>query len=573
MDQMFDIDEILADGNSTIISGGNGEQMLRTVGDTVNIADREYYQKAMSGTIYVSDIQVSKSTGSRITTFAVPVYNEDETEIIGIVQRNYNLSDFYDLIKGEVTEEKQEIVMVDRNGDLVAHSGHEISADASESQAQNPFYTDSRGDKISGTYKSPWAGETWLISWVKEPKTGWVIASCRVQSVALRHVTTTVFILVLIGIVSLGAGIVIAFMMANSFTKPVEAINESLSALAEGRFLPVKGFSNRRDEFGTMVSNNNAVIEKLRSIVSAIKDGAVSVGESSGELAETASQISQTADGVSEAIQEIATGATQQADEIQQATENTGKISENIQHVSTNAADLETTADNMSGNSKDSAEQLEKLKLSSEQVSVAIREISDSISATSAAVENISTRVAEITSIASQTNLLALNASIEAARAGEAGKGFAVVAEEIGKLAVDSSQSANEIRAEMDILLNESQGAVKKADEVRRTTEEQKKILDPTVHSIDNLISDINTTVSGVKTITTAAEACSDSKGVVADAMGSLSAISEENAASSEETSASMQELNAKVTTLAQAASNLKEISDRLNSEIAFFQS
>ena len=173
-------------------------------------------------------------------------------------------------------------------------------------------------------------------------------------------------------------------------------------------------------------------------------------------------------------------------------------------------------------------------------------------------------------SIASQTNLLSLNASIEAARAGEAGKGFAVVAEEIGKLADDSRNMADDIRREMDVLLTESQSAVQMASEVQRQNDEQQAVLGNTVQSVNAMIEDISSTVVSVKSIETDAGTCVEAKNVVADAMASLSAISEENAASSEETGASMQELSATVTTLASSADSLKEVAERLNEEMAF---
>ena len=131
---------------------------------------------------------------------------------------------------------------------------------------------------------------------------------------------------------------------------------------------------------------------------------------------------------------------------------------------------------------------------------------------------------------------------------------------------------ADEIRAEMDVLLAESQSAVAMAAEVQHGNDEQQTVLKDTVKGVNAMIDDIATTVENVKNIEGDAKTCVSAKDVVADAMTSLSAISEENAASSEETGASMQELSATVTTLAGAADDLKQVADKLQKEMSFFK-
>ncbi len=63
-----------------------------------------------------------------------------------------------------------------------------------------------------------------------------------------------------------------------------------------------------------------------------------------------------------------------------------------------------------------------------------------------------------ILDISEQTNLLSFNASIEAARAGAAGRGFAVVAEEIGILAGNTGNAANEIQKMSEDVVEAIQG-------------------------------------------------------------------------------------------------------------------
>lgn len=82
----------------------------------------------------------------------------------------------------------------------------------------------------------------------------------------------------------------------------------------------------------------------------------------------------------------------------------------------------------------------------------------------------------------------------------------------------------------------------------------------------------IDISKTGTDEIRTHAQTCDTSRVQVVDVIANLSAISEQNAASTQETTASMEELNATINMLADAANNLKGLSESLNDEMSFFK-
>lgn len=568
-------DDDLGDGNSCIIVNADGMQIIRNSGNLVNVSDREYFKKARdTGKFYVSDQNISKTTSERICTFIVPVYDLNNN-FIGAVQRNFNLDKFTELVKAEVTEENQDILIADNNGDVVAHSRIDLNTGETENQSDTPWYQNSRSSMdASGEYNANFEGVNYFVSYQRDPVTGWVTMVARDESVSMASANRTIIIGIIVGVIMIIIAVVVAVILANSFTTPVKELNNTIAKVSEGKFAKItnKKIINRTDEFGEITHNMNALVSKLKSVVGNIQKASSIVDNHASELADTAKQISGTADGVSEAVHEMAEGASNQADSVLRSTESIGLLSDAVQNVSDNAENLADNAAIMNDASQSSADALKKLQTNMDKMGEAVRIIGSTMEETNGAVNKVNEKVDGITGIASQTNLLALNASIEAARAGEMGKGFAVVAEEIGKLASESAQTAGEIRDEMSMLLAHANDATEKTAEVSAIGDEVITVLSETVDIIQGLIDNVSGTVDGVNTISDLTDECNSNKEQIVDAMHSLSEISERNAASTQETSSSMQELNTTVNVLAKSAESLKDVASQLEEELTFFE-
>ncbi|MCR5082663.1 MAG: methyl-accepting chemotaxis protein [Parasporobacterium sp.] len=563
------VEDTLQGENSIVVTGVDGQQLVRSSGKLNNIADRDYFQYAIQGNSFVSDVYASKSDGLATIFIITPIYG-DGGNVLGTVMRSYKLEFLHDFLASAVdADQGEEAFILDRAGQLIGHSAFDIDVENLQDFSAMEAFTST---DANGSFIGENEGQKLIMSYQKEDTTGWTVVTAADYNTVMAPAMRSVQMIVIIGLCLVAAAIVVSVIFANSITTPLKLVNHTINKLADGEFAPISKFAHRKDEFGMMIRNTNSVIDKLHSIVESIKQSTFSVNNSSEDLADTANQISQTSEDVANAVTEIATGASQQADEIQNVTMSVGDIEEATGSVQNSTYDLSELAKRMQQASNESAKSLEELQNSSHIMSENIREITEKIGATSKAVESINEKVEGISSIASQTNLLSLNASIEAARAGEFGRGFAVVAEEIGKLAEDSNVMADEIRREMDLLLKQSQAAVEMAADVQRGNEEQTVVLSNTVDSVKSMLGDISSTVGSAKSIEDNAGTCVNANNVVSDAMSSLSAISEENAASCEETSASMQELSATVATLATSADSLKGIADKLNEEIAFFK-
>ncbi|SFD06504.1 methyl-accepting chemotaxis protein [Butyrivibrio sp. YAB3001] len=566
-EQMEKIDENFQDSNSIVISDTEGNMLVRSDDkELMNISEREYFQTALSGQINVSGILQFAGSDARGICIAVPVYDDADGKVIGVIHRNFDLNNFHKILAANDLE----AFLVDTTGTLAAHSEYEISAsDEPTDLSGSPFET---SEEISGVYSAEHNGENLYIGYTKEPFSGYTLCVARNVDEVVQEARNSALTIVGVGLFMVIIVLIISVIMANSFIKPILEVNKLLAALANGEFVRISKYLGRTDEFGQMIEHSNTVVEKLETIVGHIKESSNTVNGSSEELSVMANQIAATTENVADAVQDIAAGASEQAKDVQESAESAGMISQAMVNVQDSTNNLNGLANRMKNASETSSSSLTDFRKSSEKVAGMIVDISDKISATQNAVAAINEKVEGISGIAAQTNLLSLNASIEAARAGDAGMGFAVVAEEIRKLADDSESLAKEIQVVMESLLTESASAVQAANLIIEDNKKQQEALEYTIDSVNGMIIDIEKTVDRVEKISGETDICVSSTMNVSKAMSSLSAISEENAAATETTGASVEELSATVSSLADSASNLKVIADRLNGDISFFK-
>lgn len=148
---------------------------------------------------------------------------------------------------------------------------------------------------------------------------------------------------------------------------------------------------------------------------------------------------------------------------------------------------------------QDTIEQITKLSSTLQSSHKIINEFQEQIVELSSKNSSITGLVDSIKDVADQTNLLALNAAIEAARAGEHGRGFAVVATEVRKLADSTNKAANQIQAEMSLIMELSNNVAERQDDMLKSISNSVLIASQTVVGLDILSASASSNVKDIE--------------------------------------------------------------------------
>ncbi|NLL36273.1 MAG: methyl-accepting chemotaxis protein [Fretibacterium sp.] len=327
---------------------------------------------------------------------------------------------------------------------------------------------------------------------------------------------SAILTLLALTLVSVVAGLVIAYLISRMITKPLGHLVTLAGRAGQGDLTLTRSDLDyrSRDELGTL---SDALLEMIDAQRATVTETIEIVGlntESANALLESASQSQEFMQDVKGSVESVVALAESNSASLQESnagTEEMSAASMTAAQASTECAEFisHTTeiankaAETVHGTIQDMGLLQRKTQESGEKLQELVN-----------AVEQIGGFVGVITSIADQTNLLALNAAIEAARAGEAGRGFAVVAEEVRKLAEESGRAANNVRSLIDTLQSDAQ-------ETMTSSTETSELLTLTVSKADEAKSSLSEAMAELDKAN--------------DRIQNIAAVAEEQAASSRE--------------------------------------
>lgn len=446
--------EVQRSGHKSIMLADTKGIAKQTTGDDVDIHEREYFIKALAGKKVVSDPMISKTDGSVVVAFAVPI--KDGKKVTGVLVARTDGNKLSDYVK-EMQYNEQEVFMINAKGTTIASNDpdrvlnmynifDEYAADPELEEIYNLQKEMSEGKLGVGEYT--YNGVTKYMGYHPVVGTNWSLAVTAPKKTVMAKVDSLYARMISLSILFLLIGIGLTALIARNISRPIKETTKCLNVIATGDFTGEisQKLLDKQDEIGSLAKSLDKMQSSMRTMMKAVVEESSHVSQMLTNINKEMFSLNEGIEEISATTEELSAGTEETAATSEEMNATSLEVEKAIESIASKAQEGSATVNTVSIMS----EEMKVKAITSKQEALEIygRTKVDLQSAIeqSKAVNQIHELSNTILDIASQTNLLALNAAIEAARAGEAGKGFAVVADEIRKLAEGSTTSVSRIQ-------------------------------------------------------------------------------------------------------------------------------
>ena len=360
---------------------------------------------------------------------------------------------------------------------------------------------------------------------------------------------------------------IISFLVTKGASRPVEAIGQSLAAIANGDFT-VRAKKIIGNDLGALADAYNNSLDKVRYILKDAKETTDEMLSSAAAIEDITKQSQEASSNFEGSVKESLKKSSASLEEMRTLVDNISdmlsQMSAGVEQIAASSSEAATTAVDASQLAESGQNvmqqvtlQMEKIKESSGYTAAVIKSLGESS-------ETIGQIVETITGIADQTNLLALNAAIEAARAGEQGRGFAVVADEIRKLAEQSGEAAKQIGELITTVISEVDKAVEAKDQGSANVEKGTQAVKNAAEAFEQILGAVGKVAQQMQEISAATQEIAASTENTTESFKKMTDISLDNSSQTQDIAESVERQHMLLGEIAYSAQKLKEDADKL---------
>ena len=559
------------DDSNIVISDTNGQQLVRSdESKLVSVKGRDYFEAAMKGNESVSEVVVSKTTGLAIVVVEVPVKNS-AGQVIGMIQRNYAISELTELLKNEA-DEHTEIAIFESSGKLAAHSTLTIEKEEDRLDMSGyTFITNAQDDK-NGIAEVTINGDKKVVAFEKEHQTDWIIATFRSYKIVQQNATNETMILLGICFLMLVLIVVVANVVANKAIRPIVTISDTADEISKGNLSLGRIDVDSQDELGKVANAFNTMMDTLNDFLNKTRKNATTVAKSAEELNKNAHQSAEAANQIANAVTDFAAETIGQQNAVGEASEAVENMRELLNVIETNSNGVVDASNLAMHTAESGAMTIDNAVQSMKALQNSVKQSAEVIKLLGEHSKEIGNIVETISAIAEQTNLLALNAAIEAARAGAHGRGFAVVADEVRKLAEQSATAADEIHRLIFDVQSQTDKAVESMQVGTKTTQTSVDAVNEAGSAFREIVNEIQELTEKIRRTTGAIAKAKEGNTQIVESVDKISTAAKKISVETETISATTQELSASTEEIAASSRQLSDMADELHKAIGTFK-